>query len=99
MFSCKIHECGEKMTAIADAGLIGRTITGREMEVSISEQFYGNSNMGEKEALLLIRGSTIINAIGKNSVELLVRKGFVNPEAILEIGGIPHAQVICTKSR
>jgi hypothetical protein len=32
--------------------------------------------------------------IGRNVVQKAVEKGYVHPEAILNIEGIPHAQII-----
>ena len=95
MFSCKIHGAGEKIAAIADSDLVGRTIKGM-IDIEITAEFYGNGSMGADEVLLLIRGSTIKNAIGRMSVKLLVDRGLADPEAVLEIGGIPHAQVVYT---
>lgn len=94
MFSCKIHNCGEKMAAIADTDIIGKALTDT---IEVTKDFYGNASMDAGEVLLLLRGCTIINAIGKESVKLLVKEGLVDPESVLEIGGVPHAQVIYTR--
>ncbi len=97
MLSCKIHDVGEKMAALADSYLIGKTIKNGEIEVFVSPDFYGSEKFNEKKVLTLITGSTIINAIGRKSVKLLAGKGLVDEKSVLDIGGIPHAQIICIK--
>ncbi|MBS7621643.1 DUF424 family protein, partial [Candidatus Bathyarchaeota archaeon] len=42
----------------------------------------------------MIENSTIVNMIGKNIVKRAVEKGYVHPEAILDIEGVPHAQIV-----
>jgi hypothetical protein len=42
----------------------------------------------------MIENSTIVNMIGKNVVQKAIEKGYVHPEAILNIEGIPHAQIV-----
>jgi len=42
----------------------------------------------------MIANSTIVNMVGKNVVQKAIEKGYVHPEAVLNIEGIPHAQIV-----
>jgi hypothetical protein len=37
--------------------------------------------------------ATIANLVGKRTLEVATRHGFVDPGCVLTIGGIPHAQM------
>ncbi|MFB0567142.1 MAG: DUF424 family protein [Candidatus Bathyarchaeia archaeon] len=36
----------------------------------------------------------MVNMVGKHIVDRAVQEGLVHPEAILEISGVPHAQIV-----
>jgi len=42
----------------------------------------------------MITNSTIVNMVGKNIVQKAIEKGYVHPEAVLNIEGVPHAQIV-----
>jgi hypothetical protein len=42
----------------------------------------------------LITNSTIVNMVGKICVEKAIAEGYVHPDAVLKIEGIPHAQIV-----
>ena len=47
-----------------------------------------------EEAVDMIENSTIVNMVGKCCVEKAIEKGYVHPEAVLSIEGVPHAQIV-----
>ena len=51
---------------------------------------------GEKRSIIInmIENSTIVNIVGKNCVKKAISKGYVHPEAVLQINGVPHAQIV-----
>jgi len=46
------------------------------------------------EAVSMIENSTIVNMVGKNIVKKAIERGYVHPEAVIEIEGVPHAQIV-----
>jgi len=42
----------------------------------------------------MIENSTIVNMVGKNIVKKAIERGYVHPEAVIEIEGVPHAQIV-----
>lgn len=82
------------LLAICDAEILGQTLREGKIVFRITEEFYKGEEMDIEEAIELIKNSTIVNMIGKNIVKKAIEKGYVHPEAILNIEGVPHAQII-----
>jgi len=80
--------------AICDAEILGKTLTEGKIVFHVRESFYKGDKVNVEEALRLIENSTIVNIIGKNCVENAIKKGYVHPEAVLKIEGVPHAQIV-----
>jgi hypothetical protein len=41
-----------------------------------------------------MRKSTMVNMVGNCIVQKAIEKGLIHPEAVLNISGIPHAQIV-----
>jgi hypothetical protein len=41
-----------------------------------------------------MKESSVVNMIGANIVQKAIEKGLVHPEAVLNICGVPHAQIV-----
>jgi hypothetical protein len=82
------------LLAICDADLLGRTLKEGKIVFRIKDEFYNGRKATVEEAVCMISNSTIVNLVGKNCVEKAIAKGYVHPEAVLEIEGVPHAQII-----
>jgi hypothetical protein len=90
----KIHRSGSSnVMALCDKVLLGRTLKSSDLSIKVSKDFYG----GDEVDLLTIERNILvvdsINAIGKDSVELLIESGMADIESVIEIEGIPHVQV------
>jgi hypothetical protein len=42
-----------------------------------------------------MKGATILNLVGKRTVNLARALGYINERGVIVIGGVPHAQVVC----
>ncbi len=80
--------------AICDCDLLGRTLKQGRIIFRIKGEFYNGGKTTVEEAVTMIENSTIVNMVGKNCVERAIQKGYVHPEAVLQIEGIPHAQIV-----
>ena len=85
---------GYVLLAMCDADLLGKTLKQDKIVFHIREEFYKGSLMRLEEAVGLIRQSTIVNMVGKRIVRKAVEEGWIHPDAVLEIQGVPHAQVV-----
>ena len=95
MFSYKIFKQGNDiLLAISDPDIIGKTLRKDDVEVEISEAFYSGESCDEAAAIELIQKATIVNAIGKDVITLMLKEKFIEKDKIMEIEGVPHAQII-----
>ena len=82
------------LLAICDSDILGRTFREGKIAFCVKEEFYKGSKVSVEEAVCMIENSTIVNMVGKNIVRTAIEKGYVHPEAVLNIRGIPHAQIV-----
>ena len=82
------------LLAICDVELLGKTLREGKIVFHVKDEFYNGRKASVEEAVGMITNSTIVNLVGKNCVEKAIAKGYVHPEVVLKIEGIPHAQII-----
>ncbi|MEM3550065.1 MAG: DUF424 family protein [Candidatus Bathyarchaeia archaeon] len=91
----KIKKIGNNvLLALCDTEILGKTLREGKIVFKVTEEFYKGAEVEVEEAVEMIENSTIVNMIGKNVVQKAVEKGYVHPEAILNIEGVPHAQIV-----
>ncbi|MEM3054423.1 MAG: DUF424 family protein [Candidatus Bathyarchaeia archaeon] len=91
----KLRKVGNNvLLSICDAEILGRTLREGKIVFRVTEEFYKGAEVELEEAVKMIENSTIVNMVGRNIVQKALEKGYVHPEAILNIEGIPHAQII-----
>ncbi|MFP4045560.1 MAG: DUF424 domain-containing protein [Candidatus Aenigmatarchaeota archaeon] len=88
------RENNDVLLAVSDSDLLGRTLSEGKIEFEISKGFYGEEKVDGEEIIKAARKSTIINAIGNDIVDLLVKHGFIDEENVIKIEGISHAQMV-----
>ena len=82
------------LLAICDCEVLGRTLREGKIVFHVKNEFYNGGKVSVEEAVSMIENSTIVNMVGKNCVEKAISKGYVHPEAVLQIEGVPHAQIV-----
>jgi len=82
------------LLSICDSDILGKTLREGKIVFQVKEDFYRGSRVDVEEAVSMIDNSTIVNMIGKNVVKRAIEKGYVHPEAVLHIEGVPHAQIV-----
>lgn len=85
---------GNVLLAICDAEILGKTLQEGKIVFRVKEDFYKGSKVNVEEAVAMIENSTIVNMVGRNVVQKAVEKGYVHPDAVLNIEGVPHAQIV-----
>ena len=91
----KIRKWGRQvLLAACDAEILGKTLKDSNITFEVSEKFYKGYKTSVDEAIDLIEESTIVNLVGTNIVKRAIERGYVHPEAVIEICGIPHAQIV-----
>jgi hypothetical protein len=82
------------LLAICDCEVLGRTLREGKIVFHVKDEFYNGGKVSVEEAVGMIENSTIVNLVGSNCVEKAIAKGYVHPEAVLRIEGVPHAQIV-----
>jgi len=80
--------------ATCDCEVLGKVLRDGKIVFDVREEFYKGHKVSLEEAIELAKQSTIVNMVGKRIVKKAVKEGLVHPEAILEISGVPHAQIV-----
>ncbi|MCH8323871.1 MAG: DUF424 domain-containing protein [Nitrosopumilus sp.] len=89
-FSIKLTDYQKNaMLNICDANLLGKKISEKELEVHISQSYYGEKIVEKEEAKTLLKNSSIINMVGKEIVSLSTSLGIGSEDGIKEIDGVP----------
>jgi len=82
------------LLAICDVELLGKTLREGKTVFRVKEEFYKGTKVNVDEAVSMIENSTIVNIVGKNVVKKAIEQGYVHPEGVLNIEGVPHAQIV-----
>jgi hypothetical protein len=92
----KIHrnQAGDEVVAVCDRELLNTSIRSGDLEVQISEAFYGGKLSTAEEVSKLLLAADNVNIMGERSVALAVEIGLVEKNGCIRIGSVPHAQVI-----
>ncbi len=94
MISIKLYRQGrELVVAACDADIIGQTFRSNDLKIHVSEGFYRGDSGDEDMLVNRLEMATIVNLVGRKTVDIAIRHGFVDPDCVLMIGGVPHAQM------
>jgi hypothetical protein len=89
-FSVKVTDFQKNvMLNICDVDLLGKNIVQDELNMNISKSYYGQKLVEKEEATTLLKKSSIINMVGKETVSLSVKLGIGSETGIKTISNIP----------
>lgn len=77
------------MLNICDAELLGKTIVDGELNMHISESYYGERFVEKDEATNLLKTSAIINMVGDETISLSLELGVGSENGVKKISGVP----------
>ncbi|MEM0158201.1 MAG: DUF424 family protein [Thermoplasmataceae archaeon] len=86
------HAQGEVLLAAADSDLLNQEIRSGKLHLKVSPDFYGDVPVDDGLFLDSLAMCTIANLVGEYVVRLAIEKDFIDPENVLYIGKVPHAQ-------
>ena len=89
-FSVKVSNYQKNSTLnICDAELLGKKIIQDELNMHISESYYGQKLVEKEEAKSLLKNYSIINMVGKETISLSRELGIGSETGIKTISGVP----------
>ncbi len=90
LFSVRVSNYQKNtMLNICDAALLGKKIIQDELNMHISESYYGEKLIEKEEAKSLMKNSSIINMVGKETVSLSIELGIGSESGIKTISDVP----------
>ena len=84
---------GEVLVAACDSDLVGKKFTEGKLVLDVCDGFYGEKEVTIKVMLEALAQATIGNLTGKDVVDAAADAGFIDKKCVLEIDGVPHAQI------
>ncbi len=98
MILVKLHQNpeGQKILALCDKELLGKKFEQGDRQLDLTTDFYQGEEKTEAEIKELIKNVYIINLVGEESLNL-IKKLNLNPENIIRIQNIPHAEILLVR--
>jgi hypothetical protein len=72
---------------------MGQTFKSKGLRIQVSEGFYKGDSGDEDMLVSRLQMATVANLVGKRTIEIAVKHGFVDPGCVIKIEGVPHAQM------
>ena len=93
MISMKTYKQGDNLIVGAcDENLIGKKFKEGKFQIDVAKNFYDGNRVDKKTLQKYLEDATIANLVGKETVGYAIKLGLIDPECVLEVKGIPHAQ-------
>jgi hypothetical protein len=95
MISIKIYKQGNDIVIGAcDENLLGKKFVEGKLQIDVSKNFYEGRRIDKKTLENYLLDATIANLVGEETINCAIKLGLVDPNCILKIKGVPHAQMI-----
>ena len=95
MISIKIYkQGGDILIGACDEKLIGKKFVDGKFQIYVSREFYDGERVNIEVLKNHLKNATIANLVGEKTVQCAIKLGLVDPQCIMKIKGVPHAQVV-----
>jgi uncharacterized protein len=84
---------GHMLVAACDKEVLGKTLKHGNTVVEISRAFYEGDLVSEEELQEALEGAMTANLFGEKTVKCAIKCGLIDPESVIMIDCVPHAQV------
>lgn len=94
-FYVKVYRVqSEVLVAVCDEAVYGRSYREGDLVLKAEKKFFGDAIIGEDELRGVLMKATILNLIGREAVSFGVRLGLIDPDRVITVQGVPHAQMV-----
>ena len=95
MISIKIYKKGtELMIGACDDNLLGKKFEEGKFQIDVTKAFYGGEKISTDVLKKYLKDATIANLVGKKTVKCAIELGLIDPDCVIKIKGVPHAQMV-----
>lgn len=84
---------GSMMVNICDEELVGRKISEDQLEINITESYFGQEVVSDEEAVSLLRSSSIANLVGERIVDKALGMKMASKLSVRTISGVPFLMI------
>jgi len=96
MISVKVYKQGNDLVIGAcDEQLLGKKFRDGKLQINVAKNFYDGERIDIATLKKFLLDATIANLVGKETVNCALDLGLVDPQCVLKIKGVPHAQIVC----
>lgn len=82
------------LVSLCDKELLGKRLKHGEINFFVDPRFYEGEEKTKEEITKEIKQASILNIVGKESVELCILEGVISEECVIHIKDVPHAQMV-----
>jgi len=94
MFMKKYDTDGKVIVAVCDRDILGKKFKEGNLVLKLDESFYKGSEAREDEIKEALTCASIANIAGEKAIACAVGCGCIDPDTVIYIDGIPHAQMV-----
>ncbi len=95
MISVKKYKQGsDLLIGACDEELIGKKFEEGKLQIDVSKSFYDGERVSSDVLKKFLEEATIANLVGEKTVKCAIDLGLVDPNCVLKIKDIPHAQMV-----
>jgi hypothetical protein len=94
MYMKQYDTWGKLIVAVCDKDIIGMKFQEGELMLMLETSFYKGAEVSETEIKEALSCATIANIAGEKAIACAVECGCVDPDTVIFIDGIPHAQMV-----
>ena len=90
----KIYKNRENvLVAACDKEVLGKTLKHGNTVVEINRAFYEGEYVSDEELQKALQKATTANLFGEKTIKCAIKCGFIDPDSVIMIDGVPHAQI------
>lgn len=95
MISIKVYnQGGDVLIGACDEELLGKTFSEGKFHLDVCNRFYDGKRITIEKLKEYLEIATIANLVGEKAVQCAIKMGLIEPDCIVRIQGIPHAQMV-----
>ncbi len=94
MYIKKYDTEGHIIVAVCDRNILGKKFREGKLVLKLDSSFYKGDEANEIDVKDALLSATIANIAGEKAIACAVECGCIDPDVVIFIEGIPHAQMI-----
>lgn len=95
MFAVRNYQQGvQRLCAACDDELLGTKYSEGRFRLDVASEFYDGMRVDGDALSGFLRQCTIANLVGERTVALAIGLGLIEPQNVLRVEGVPHAQLV-----